>query len=217
MSKVAYDELRAERMLKFFLSGVSRKISSKEKLKIFDVGCGKGLLLMLLEREGFKCYGLDISSNVLKNARGKSNAEFVKGDIYKLPFKDKSFDVIFCMDVMEHLFDPHLAIAEIKRILKDDGFAYFSFPLELHLEHRIRILFGKNIHNPLAVGSHIRFFKPRDVEKLFRLNGMKIVRKRYYCPGYKLSKYLPSLEKFISNVYPSLFAGNVLVECTKIN
>jgi len=211
MNKIEYDKLRAERMLKFFLSE-----SPPKNCKIFDVGCGGGELLMLLENEGFECYGLDIDGEALKKAQDKSNAQFVRGDVYKLPFKNSSFDVIFCMDLFEHLFDPHAAINEIKRVLKDGGYIYFNFPLELNLEHRIKILFGKNIHNPLAVGSHIRFFKPKDVKNLLELNGMKILKYRYYCPGYKLAKYLPALEKLISNTLPALFAGNMLVKATKV-
>ena len=42
------------------------------------------------------------------------------------------------------------------------------------------------------------------------------LRCRYYCPRYKLAKYLPALEKLISNTLPTLFAGNMLVKATKV-
>jgi len=210
MNKIEYDKLRAERMLKFFLNDCPPR-----NCKILDVGCGGGELLMLLENEGFDCYGLDISNEALRVCSQKSNAQLLRGDACKLPFKDSSFDVIFCMEVIEHLFNPHEAVREIKRVLKSEGSVYFSFPLQLNLEYRIRILLGKNIHDPLAVGGHIRFFKPKDVEKLLINNGLKIIRKNYYAPGYKLAKYIPSIEKFLSNKLPSIFAENVMIKAIK--
>jgi len=45
----------------------------------------------------------------------------VVGDAHKLPFEDNMFDVILCTEVLEHLHDPKIAIAEMNRVLKDKG------------------------------------------------------------------------------------------------
>lgn len=48
------------------------------------------------------------------------NPEIV-GDIHDLPFKDEEFDVVLCVEVLEHVLDPRKAIAEMKRVLKKGG------------------------------------------------------------------------------------------------
>ena len=49
-------------------------------------------------------------------------------DIAKLPFKDNSIDVIFCISVLEHVVNPEKVVSEINRVLKKDGIVYSSFP-----------------------------------------------------------------------------------------
>ncbi len=211
-----YDKLRAKRMFEFFDEFDSSS-------NVLDVGCGGskltggGELIFMLKNSNrdLGVYGCDINREAIQNVRNRNLENLIQGDLYKLPFKGYTFDIVFCMDVIEHLFDPHMILSEISRVLKNNGFAYFHIPLELHLEHRLKILFGKNIHNPLAVGSHIRFFKPVEVRELLDGSGFEILKIKYYCPGYQLTNYLPKLEEFISNRASSLFAGNILVKAKK--
>ena len=45
----------------------------------------------------------------------------VIGDAHKLPFENESFEIVLCTEVMEHLHSPHIAIAEMNRVLKQGG------------------------------------------------------------------------------------------------
>jgi len=58
----------------------------------------------------------------------------VKADICKLPFIDNSYDVIFCNHVLEHIPDDDLAMQELYRILKPNGFAILQVPQDLNRE-----------------------------------------------------------------------------------
>ncbi|WP_298489426.1 class I SAM-dependent methyltransferase [uncultured Maribacter sp.] len=58
----------------------------------------------------------------------------VKADICKLPFKDNSYDVIFCNHVLEHIPDDTKAMQELYRVLKPGGWGIFQIPQELERE-----------------------------------------------------------------------------------
>ena len=53
---------------------------------------------------------------------------FINADALKLPFKSNSFDLIFCSSIIEHLKKPKNMLLEIRRILKNSGLCYLSFP-----------------------------------------------------------------------------------------
>jgi len=58
----------------------------------------------------------------------------VKANILDLPFKDNSFDVVFCNHVLEHIEDDKKAMKELYRVLKPNGFGIFQIPQDLNLE-----------------------------------------------------------------------------------
>lgn len=59
----------------------------------------------------------------------EGGVEVVKADITKIPFDDQSFDVILCNHVLEHIIDDKLAMKELFRVLKPDGFGVFMVPM----------------------------------------------------------------------------------------
>ncbi len=99
---------------------------------IIDLGCGNGRLLQFIEKEAsnwhqktFHYVGLDTSSNLLSEARKKYPGKtFQRGDMTKIPLKDKSADIIFCIRAFHHLPTRNLrqkSLKEIKRVLKPQG------------------------------------------------------------------------------------------------
>lgn len=77
----------------------------KQAKSILDIGCGDGSLMKLINKSGrFYAVGIDIFEPYLMNCkRIGSHADLIKGDIRKLPFKSKSFDVVLSVEVLEHL------------------------------------------------------------------------------------------------------------------
>ncbi len=98
--------------------------------KVLEVGCGAGHILERIPRG--KLTGVDISAIQIERAEkrysGKAELIIAKGE--DLPFKDKSFDRIICTEVFEHVLEPELVLAEMKRVLKDDGIISLSIPNE---------------------------------------------------------------------------------------
>lgn len=95
---------------------------------ILEVGCGIGFFVVRLNRK-FPTVGLDISLSALEFARRHWGiTSLVCGTAESLPFASANFDVIFALDVVEHLKDPQRFLGEAQRLLTDDGLMVVSTP-----------------------------------------------------------------------------------------
>ncbi len=100
-------------------------INSKDKTAL-EIGCGGGLLCEEIARMGFDVIGLDPSENSVRMAvnHAKISGLRIKYEIgagENLPYDDESIDIVFCCDVLEHVFDLEKVISEISRVLKPGG------------------------------------------------------------------------------------------------
>jgi ubiquinone/menaquinone biosynthesis C-methylase UbiE len=98
------------------------------KKNILDAGCGDGLFIESATRAGLKCEGMDTNNDLLSVCR-KKGFTVVYGDLTKkLPYKDGTFDGIYCSNVFEHLHEPEFAMHELLRILKKGGLLIVTVP-----------------------------------------------------------------------------------------
>lgn len=114
--------------------------------KILDLGSGKGHLCRrigkLLSEKGF-----DLNKNIVASDLDKINFEakeisFKKCNFNKkLPFKNESFDLVYSIEVVEHLKSPYDFFYECFRILKPGGKLIISTPNTLHLASRLKFFF----------------------------------------------------------------------------
>ncbi len=100
-----------------------------------DAGCGTGSFAISLARKGFLVFGIDLSMEGLRQLRQKAIAEGVsqvvtevQSDVEVIPFRDNSFDVIVCGEVLEHLVDDKSAVTDFHRVLKPGGVCIVTVP-----------------------------------------------------------------------------------------
>lgn len=114
---------------------------------ILDAGCGEGFSLAKLSESkiGKKLEGIDYSREaVALSQRLFPTLGFKYGSIYSLPYKDNSFDLVVCTEVLEHLDDPQKALSEVLRVSKK--YILFSVPNEPFFMGS-NFLRGKNLKN----------------------------------------------------------------------
>lgn len=91
-----------------------------------DAACGTGLMLRHLPAGSL---GLDINPrNITKARRHAGDAQLVHGDIETLPCPDESFSTVIATEVLEHLPNPEVALAELWRVLKPGGWLLGTVP-----------------------------------------------------------------------------------------
>ncbi|GEM_PF-2820193 len=112
------------------------------KKKVLDIGCGAQapLCSFLSKIKKAKVFAGDIEhSSVVSAKKIAKKAIISKFSAEKLPFKDKYFDIVFLLDVLEHVKDPVKTIKEAKRVTKDKGLIfiefspYYAYPTGHHL------------------------------------------------------------------------------------
>jgi len=99
----------------------------KNNSRVLDVGCGTGAVLEQMAAKNFLVSGIDMSDTALEYCR-KKGFEVDKGFADKMPYSDNTFDIVFALDVLEHLENPELAVREVKRVLKDGGLFVATVP-----------------------------------------------------------------------------------------
>lgn len=103
--------LHAEKVSKWIRNG-----------KTLDIGAGDGLITSLIDGEG-----IDDNTIAVKLAK-EMGANVVMGDAYNLEYNDNTFDNVLMSDVIEHLEKPDIAVKEVKRVLRPNGYYYIVTP-----------------------------------------------------------------------------------------
>lgn len=118
----------------------------KKHARILDVGAGTGFNLIFLKKYG-KVYGIDYSTEAIKLAK-KRNLNVKQASIETIPFKDSSFDLVTCFDVLYHkgVKNDSKALREINRVLIKGGlllirepafnFLYNTHDVKVHTRQR---------------------------------------------------------------------------------
>lgn len=110
---------------------IQKFLGSSQDLHILDVGVGYGVFLKVLEQEGYRnLYGMDPFPRSLKITSRHTSAVLRQGWIEdeSWPFATCSFDVITCLDVIEHLEEPGVIFQRCRQYLKREGLVVISTP-----------------------------------------------------------------------------------------
>lgn len=113
--------------LKIIETYIKRAQAGRRKLKIMNIGCGTGGTIDMLQSFGV-VDNVDISEEAIKFMRKRGYKRLTKVEGIKLPFKDRTYDLVGAFDVLEHIEDQTGALKEWKRILKDDGAIVVTVP-----------------------------------------------------------------------------------------
>jgi ubiquinone/menaquinone biosynthesis C-methylase UbiE len=107
------------------------KVPDRKKIKILEIGCGKGAQIWYLANEGFDVYGIDGSSTAIMSAKDKLkkahlSATLIVGDVIKLGYPDSYFDCVVDVEcLMGNDWDSaRCIIEEVQRVLKIEGLFY---------------------------------------------------------------------------------------------
>lgn len=101
---------------------------TSQNAAILDIACGNGSILRDLKARGYiNLSGLEISNYAVKRLRDEGFSMF-HGELPRLPIPDQSFDVVIASQVLEHIIRRNLFAAEVVRVLKSGGQAFFFVP-----------------------------------------------------------------------------------------
>jgi ubiquinone/menaquinone biosynthesis C-methylase UbiE len=157
-------------------------LKSVKHTTILDAGCGEGFSLNRLKEAGIKApmEGIDFDATAIKIGKKLfPDFKLKQGSVYKLPYKDNSFDIVLCNEVLEHLEEPEKALAELKRVTKSH--LLLSVPNEPI--HRLqRMARGKAILKLGKHPEHINHWTFFSFRTFLRRNGLTLKKVSYPFP-----------------------------------
>ena len=95
--------------------------------RLLDAGCGSGRTLDELARYG-RVSGVDLSPEAVELARARGHDDVQVARVEELPFADKTFDVVTCLDVIEHTEDDRATLTELLRVTRPGGLLVTTVP-----------------------------------------------------------------------------------------
>lgn len=150
--------------------------------RVLDMGCGGGRHAFALYRRGADVVALDLNHDDLTEVstmframelEGEvtegGSAHAVRGSAYQLPFEDASFDRIIAAEIMEHLPEDELAMAELYRVLKPGGLIAVTVPR--WLPEKVNWALSDDYHN--VEGGHIRIYKGSELRAKLERTGLE--------------------------------------------
>ena len=155
--------------------------SSVEGKKVLDVGCGGGILAEALSELGANVTGIDASENTIGVA--KSHSRSIGSDVIYIQntieefissHPNEKFDVITCLEMLEHVPSPNEIIKSCSNLLKDDGNIFFSTINRNPRSYLFAVIGAEYILNLLPKGTHDyeKFIKPSELAKWIREAGL---------------------------------------------
>jgi 2-polyprenyl-6-hydroxyphenyl methylase/3-demethylubiquinone-9 3-methyltransferase len=149
--------------------------------RVLDVGCGGGILSEAMARLGALVTGIDLSEKPLKVAQlhllesGLSiQYELKSAEQYSEPYAG-AFDVVTCMELLEHVPDPASTIAACATLLKPGGRAFFSTINRNPKAYLFAVIGAEYLLKMLPKGTHdyARFIKPSELSRWCRDAGLE--------------------------------------------
>ncbi len=130
-------------------------LQGKKDVKILNIGAATGRTSELLSQLG-AVESVEYDADCYQFVKDNLSIPIIQGSILALPYPDASFDLVTALDVIEHVEDDRLAVAEMLRVCKPGGFASATVPA---------FMFLWSSHD--LVNHHFRRYTAPQIEKLF--------------------------------------------------
>ncbi|MSQ89739.1 MAG: bifunctional 2-polyprenyl-6-hydroxyphenol methylase/3-demethylubiquinol 3-O-methyltransferase UbiG [Betaproteobacteria bacterium] len=148
---------------------------------VLDVGCGGGILSEAMAGLGASVTGIDLADKPLKVAQlhfleSGVAVEYLKISAEELAIrKPESYDVVTCMELLEHVPDPASTIAACAKLVKPGGYVFFSTLNRNPKSYLLAIIGAEYLLKMLPKGTHdyARFIKPSELTRWCRDAGLR--------------------------------------------
>jgi ubiquinone/menaquinone biosynthesis C-methylase UbiE len=190
-----------------------------------DVGCGPGLTIDHFVGRGFQFYGVDISSEMIRECQARfatvSAAHFRVGRIEAMDFPDGMFDIVLSLGVVEYIPDDIAAIREMARVTKPGGSVIVSLPNRVSpyrvwdrtvyqgARRLVRALTGRG---PVGAEVHRREYREGEYCALLEAHGLRVREIVYYnfkILPFPFDRLLPGVAVSLSRVSERLARGGL--------
>lgn len=177
--------------------------------RVLDVGCSSGYLAQPLSERGNTIVGIELDPVAARAAEQFCERVLVGNvEMMELPLEPKSFDVVLCGDVVEHLRDPVAALARLRAFLKPGGRVVLSTPNIANWAIRLSLLGGRWRYTERGIldRTHTHLFTRATLAEALERAGYERVRIDFSVPVPGDSDLLDGVGRALGSLRPPLFA-----------
>ena len=164
------------------LDFIMDKTNGLFELTTLDVGCGGGILSESMARMGAKVTGIDMGLEPLNVAKLHALEAGVKLDYQQITAEEFAanhparFDVVTCMEMLEHVPEPESVIASVAKLVKPGGHVFFSTLNKTVKSYLFAILGAEKILKMVPEGTHDhdKFIRPAQLIAWAEAHGLKV-------------------------------------------
>ena len=157
-------------------------LASLDGKTVLDVGCGGGILAESMTGRGAAVTGIDLAEKSLKVAKLHLLESGANVDYQCIPVETlaaeypASFDVVTCMEMLEHVPDPESVVRACAELVKPGGWVFFSTLNRNPKSYLFAIIGAEYVLNLLPRGTHdyARFIKPSELSRYARSAGLAV-------------------------------------------
>jgi 2-polyprenyl-6-hydroxyphenyl methylase/3-demethylubiquinone-9 3-methyltransferase len=155
--------------------------------KVLDVGCGGGILADSMARKGAEVTGIDLASKALRVAR----LHALEAQTPRIQYREisaealaqeapASFDIVTCMEMLEHVPDPHSVVAACAQLVKPSGWVFFSTINRNAKAFALAIVGAEYVLRMLPRGTHeyAKLIRPSELAAACRAADLDVVQTR---------------------------------------
>lgn len=155
--------------------------------QVLDVGCGGGILSDSLARQGAEVLGIDLSTKALKVAQlhaleaATPHVAYQEISVEELAAaRPASFDVVTCMEMLEHVPSPASVVESCARLVKPGGWVFFSTIHRNFKSFLFAIVGAEYVLNMLPRGTHAydKLIRPSELARYCRQAGLSLQQAR---------------------------------------
>lgn len=166
--------------------GFLTSITSLSGKRVLDIGCGGGILAEAMARQGAEVVAIDMAEASLSVARLHQLESKLDIDYRRIPAEElaeqepASFDVVNCLEMLEHVPDPSAIVAACQKLVKPDGEVLFSTINRNPKSYLFAIIGAEYILNLLPRGTHeyAKFIRPSELAGWAREAGLSLKEQR---------------------------------------
>ena len=227
--------------IRYGYTGIEKRLAALQAMhswqgaRVLDVGCGNGAYTLEIGRVAALVWGVDIDRRWLYEFFGQPciapSIGAAQAESERLPFGDAVFDVVFCIETLEHVAHERIALCEMRRVLRDGGTLLLTapnkwFPFETHglrgIPHSYFIPFASWLPEPLHRRyASARTYTARSIRRVLEETGWRAIRVDWMLPPFdmlrprELQPLFRAVAGFLDRTPLRRFGVSLIVAATK--